>query len=66
MKLPAVYIAIGLKQKCWRCVILFKRPFIHFHYIVHCFVSEWVDDLHSGLTNHMKVGYARICAQEAE
>lgn len=37
-----------------------------FHYRVHCFVSVWVDDLHSGLTNHMKVGYARICAQEAE
>lgn len=37
-----------------------------FPYRVHCFVSEWVDDLHSPLANHAKVGYARICAQEAE
>lgn len=58
---------------CWfvtgiffRCVILVKRPFINFYYRVHCFVSVLVDDLHSGSTNHMKVGYARTCAHRAE
>lgn len=40
------------------------RPFIHFHYSTVLFL--WVDDLHSRSTNHMKAGYARTCAQEAE
>lgn len=43
-----------------------KMTIHSFPYRVHCFVSEWVDDLHSPPANHAKVGYARICAQEAE
>lgn len=42
------------------------------HEAIHSFPLEstvlflWVDDLHSGSTNHAKVGYARTCAHAAE
>lgn len=71
----SVYTGVGLTQwVVWRSYIpMFsilhlkqKRPFIHSHSGVHCFVSVSVDDLHSGLTNHMNVGYARTCAKATE
>lgn len=61
-----LYCCLFVTGIFFRCDILVKRPFINFYYRVHCFVSVLVDDLHSGSTNHRKVGYARTCAQRAE
>lgn len=50
----------------------FVELWIYSHKAIHSFPLEStvlflrVDDLHSRSTNHMKVGYAHTCAQEAE